>query len=282
MTTISVHATVNRVTAVSDSPLAPLLTLPGVEEAVASSRAAVDALLKHNALRRQRLVVATEAALRSARASAALDGADIDLERLRSGSVRRNHAGSGVVNGSLRVSTELGSLVSVWKRAPLQALARLHLLAAADLVDDEETLGRPRVDDQAGDPLGLGAAPDAGIVANRLELLNRTVLASSDVPALVVAAVVHGELLLLRPFGKADGVVARGAARLVTSELGLDPDRLSVPEGGHLALGRRAYVDALRGFAGGSAGGVATWIVHCGKAYEAGAHEMTTVADTLS
>lgn len=268
----------------SASPLAPLLTLPGVETAVASSRDAVDTLLKHRALRQQRGLVATEAALRAARASAALDGADISLDRLRSGAVRRGHAGSAVVNGALRVSTELGTTVAVWRRAPLQAIARLHLVAAADLVDDAagaEQLGRPRTDDLAADPLGLGAPPRAAEVPDRLDLLSRTVLASADLPALVVAAVVHGELLVLRPFGRADGVVARGASRLVMSALGLDPDLLTVPEEGHLALGRRAYADALRGFASGTPDGVAAWIAHCGQALVLGATESTNVADSL-
>jgi len=191
------------------------------------------------------------------------------------------HAGAGVVNGALRVSTELGPLVDVWRRAPLQALAKLHLVAAADLVD-AQWMGRPRDGAAAvGDPLGLGAAPGPDLVPSRLDLLHRTVLASTDVPALVVAAVVHGELLLLRPFGRADGVVARGASRLVTSALGLDPDRLSCPESGHVVLGRRAYADALRGFASGEADGVAAWIVHCARAIELGASEMVEVCAAL-
>lgn len=247
---------------------------------MARSRAAVDELYRHRALRSGRAAVATEAALRAARASAALDGADLDLAWLRSGAVRATHAGAGVVNGALRVSTELGPLVEVWRRAPLQALARLHLVAAADLLD-ADALGRPRVDDLAADPLGLGGAPPAAAVPGRLDALARTVLASADLPALVVASVVHGELLLLRPFGRADGVVARGAARLVTSALGLDPDRLAVPEAGHVALGRRAYAEAVRGFAEGGAEGVAAWVVHCGRAVELGAEQTRELCDTL-
>lgn len=263
------------------SPLAPLAALPGVDEAVASSRAAVDELLRHPALRRERVAVATEAALRSARASAALDGADLDLAWLRSGSVRAGHSGAGVVNGALRATTELGALAPVWRRAPSQALARLHLLAAADLVD-EASLGRPREHDDAADPLGLGAPPPASVVAGRLDHLARTVVASDDVAALVVAAVVHGELALLRPFGSADGVVARAAARLVTSGRGLDPDRLTVPESGHLVLGRRAYADALTAFATGTPDGVAAWVAHCGRALELGAAETLALCDRLT
>jgi hypothetical protein len=268
---------------VPGSPLDPVAALPGAAEAVDSARAAVDALLFHPTLRRKRTEVATEAALRSARASAALDGVDLDLEWLRSGAVNATHAGSTVVNGALRVAPELGTLAVVWGRAPMQALARLHVVAAAELVDDD-LLGRPR-DAAAGppsDPLGLGPAPDASEVPGRLDLLVRTVAASGDVPALVVAAVVHGELMTLRPFGRADGVVARGAARLVMASRGLDPDRLTVPEAGHVAIGRREYVEALRGFASGTADGLAAWVRHCGRAVELGAAEGTAICDTLA
>ena len=265
------------------SPLDPVAALPGVADAVDAARASVDALLFHPTLRRKRTEVATEAALRSARASAALDGVDLELEWLRSGAVNATHAGSKVVNGALRVAPELGPLAVVWGRAPLQALARLHVVAAAELVD-EDLLGRPR-DAAAGepsDPLGLGPAPTAEEVAGRLDLLVQVVSASGDVPALVVAAVVHGELMTLRPFGRADGVVARGAARLVMASRGLDPDRLTVPEAGHVAIGRREYADALRAFASGTPEGLADWIVHCGAAVELGAAESTTICETLA
>ena len=63
-----------------------------------------------------------------------------------------------VLAGALRVSEALEggatALVGVWQRAPLQALARLHVLAAADLVDDDR-LGRPRADADVGPPLEL-------------------------------------------------------------------------------------------------------------------------------
>lgn len=77
---------------------------------------------------------------------------------------------------------------------PLQALARLHVLAAADLVD-EDHLGRP----EGGEAVG-----------RRLEMLADLAAGGTQVAAPVFAAVVHGELLTLAPFGSADGVVARG------------------------------------------------------------------------
>ena len=64
-------------------PLAALLPLTGVQEAVAEARAAVDGLLSHRVLRRGSAEVTAESALRGARASAELEGAGIELERLR-------------------------------------------------------------------------------------------------------------------------------------------------------------------------------------------------------
>ena len=46
----------------------------------------------------------------------------------------------------------------------------------------------------------------------------------------MLAAVAHGELLTLAPFGVADGVVARAVSRLITITSGLDPHGLGVPE----------------------------------------------------
>src|SRR6185369_14397805 len=118
-------------------PLAPLVDLPGVSDALGRAREAVDRLLNHRVLRRQSAAVSSESALRGARASAALEGADMPLGALRAGEVR-----NPVAQGALRVSAGLGALVGVWEQAPLQAIARLHVLAAAGTVAADE-LGRP-------------------------------------------------------------------------------------------------------------------------------------------
>jgi hypothetical protein len=239
-------------------PLAPLLELPGVQDAAEQARRAIDRLLSHRLMRNRSAEVSTESALRGARASAALEGVDVPLAQLRAGSVE-----DPVVQGSLRVSAALGSMTETWQRAPGQVLARLHVLAAADLADRAD-LGRP--------------APHAG---PRLGGLLALVTGESTVPAVLLAALVHGELAALRPFGTADGIVARAAGRLTGITRGLDPKAVSVPEVGFAELGREAYAEALAGYASGRREGLAAWLVHCCRATEHGAAEGLAVCESI-
>jgi Fic family protein len=269
-------------------PLAPLLDLPGVADAVAQARVSVDALLGHRVLRRRSAEVTAESALRGARASAQLEGAGIELERLRGqllagGTVEphdRDPRTGAVVQAAVRLHADLGQVLAAWRRSPAQALARLHVIAAADLVDDPDALGRPRA---AGasyeDPLGLGAAPVPLEVSARLEGLSRVLLATRA-PAVVVAGVVHGELLALRAFGTGDGLVARAAARLVLVERGLDPKAVSAPEVGHVEL-EHEYEQAARAYVSGGPEGVAFWLGHCARAVGLGALEGRAVCEAL-
>ena len=79
-------------------PFAHVGGLPDVPEAVAEARESVDRLLGHRVLRRRSAEVSAEAALRGARASAALEGVSVPIEDVRGG-----FATSPVVQGSLRV-----------------------------------------------------------------------------------------------------------------------------------------------------------------------------------
>jgi hypothetical protein len=87
----------------------------------------------------------------------------------------------------------------------------------------------------------------------------------------VLAGVVHGELMTLQPFGTVDGIVARAASRVVLVQTGVDPDALVVPEMGIVELGEPAYRDALDGFAGGTAAGLAHWLTFHAAAVQRGA-----------
>lgn len=237
-------------------PLAPLAAVPEVASAVARSRDAMDRLLTHRVLRRRSAEVSAEAALRCARASAALEGVDVALETLRA-----TGGSSDEERGALRVSLEVGAAAALWGRTPPQALARLHVAAAAGRVP----------------PSGLGRPVTAD---RRLGALTELVLVPGEVPALVEAAVVHGELLALAPFGWGSGLVARAAARVVLVARGLDPKGLTAPDVGHAELALE-YAAAARGFASGGADGVVGWVVHCGAALELGARESLAVCESL-
>ena len=280
-------------------PFADLLELPGVGEAVAGARTAIDGLLGHRVLRRRSAEVTAESALRGARASAELEGAGMELERLRGQLMHgqqvtvqsKDQRLGQLATNAVRVHADLGSVLTSWKGSPKQALARLHVLAAADLGLPSDALGRPRTSptDPCEDPLELGPAPQPVEVSARLDGLSRLLLAPTAAPAVVVAAVVHGELLALRPFGSADGLVARAAARLVLVDRGLDPKAVSAPEVGHVELdlaGLRvahvhAYAEAARGYQAGGRDGVARWVVHCAEAVALGAREGLAVCEAI-
>lgn len=241
--------------------LSPLLVLPGVTDAAEAAREALAKAHRHRTNLRNWSVTAAESAVRGARASSSLDG----------GGLRLNDAGveadDPVLAGALRANQALEggttSLIGVWRRAPLQALARLHSLVAADMTVDER-LGRPR------------QGPD---VAARLGLLAGLLTGESSAPAPILAAVGHGELLALAPFEAGNGIVARAISRLVTIASGLDPHGLGVPEVYWL---RRAdeYRSAAAGFASGAPDGVAHWLLMSCKALEDGAREALSIAES--
>jgi hypothetical protein len=242
--------------------LRPLLELPGVGDAVAAARAAIDEVHRHPAHRRGWAASAAEASVRAARASAAIAGAVATIPD--GGEVT-----DPLLKGALRVAEATGPLLTTWRRSPLQALARLHVLAAADLVEPEQ-LGRP----VGGDAMSA-----------RLDMLSRLVAewaaeSSATIPGPVQAAVVHGELLTLAPFGSGDGIVARAAARLSMIGSGLDPKGLVVPEVAYFRA-QREYAAAANGFASGVPDRVGAWITFCCRAFETGAREAKAIADAV-
>lgn len=224
--------------------LGRLHALEGVPSALASARDGIDAVLRDRGLRRTAPDVTGESLLRGAHASAVLEGSGSTLDDVRAG------AGDEVAAASVRLSTELLSLAPVLRRSPLQALARLHTLVAAGAVADDR-LGRPR---------DAEAAQLLGTVSQVL---------AHDGPALLVAAVAHGELLSASPFASHNGLVARAAERLVLVARGIDPTSLVVPEAGHLAL-RPAYEANAAGLREGGQQGVHRWLLYAAEAYAAG------------
>ena len=235
-------------------PAAHIAVLPGVADAVERARRAVDDLRGHRVLRRSADRVAAESALRGARASAALAGADVPLETcappsrrrtpamMTSGHARRGRSSSPtasgwrtstrvVVQGALRVAAEIGLLRNAWPKAPLQVVARLHTLAAAGSVPD----------DVAGPPRARGGRPGSAASAScsRHRPPHRR---WSSRPSCTAS---------WRRWARSRSAPASSAAaagRLTMVGRGLDPTAVSVPEVGHVELGREAYLDALDGY----------------------------------
>jgi len=231
----------------SDDPLAWLESLEGVPSGFAAARDGIDAVLRDRGLRRTSPETTAESLLRGAHASAVLEGSSSTLAEIRAGE------GDQVARDAVRVSTGLLAGAPTLLRSPLQALARLHTLAAAGSVPDAE-LGRPR---------------DAS-AAERLQGVARLLNGSSSTPALLVAAIVHADLVTAAPFASHNGVVARAAERLVLVAKGVDEKSLTVPEAGHLAL-RPQYESNLRAYREGGRNGVHAWLLYAAEAYAAGA-----------
>ena len=230
----------------SSDPLSHLVSLEGVPSAYAAARDGIDVVLRDRGLRRTSPETTGESLLRGAHASAVLEGSASSLAQVRAGE------GDEIADDAVRVSTELLGLAPTLGRAPLQALARIHALAAAGL--PAETRGRPR----------------DGATADRLRGVGELLTVPTEAPALLLAAVVHAELATATPFASHNGLVARAAERLVLVARGVDEKSLVVPEAGHLAL-RAAYESNLRGYRDGGAAGVHSWLLYAAEAYAAGA-----------
>jgi hypothetical protein len=213
-------------------PLADLARLEGVPSELAAARDSVDLLLRDRGLRVVGAEQTMRALLAGARESAALTG---DADRW--------------LPGATRLARELTTLSALVLVSPAQALARAHALAGYGTVPDAE-LGRLRGDPEA---------------ARRMAALAELVSGPTEAPGLVLAAVAHGEVAVVAPFGSADGLVARAVEHMVLIATGVDPLGVVVVEAGH-AADPAAYVHALDAYASGTVTGVRSWIVHCARA----------------
>lgn len=280
-------------------PLDALTRLDGVADAVAEARSACEELRWHRALRRQWLVARTEAGVRCAQAGAVVDGVRLPLDLVRD--LARGAAGTpsgadvGAALAALRVQAEIERLmpapgaVQATRAIPFnQLLARLHAAATAGAAQgagpggSSDVVGRPRSDGQPQDLRGLGPAPSGAELSARLGQLADLVAAPlpPQVPALVLAAVVHGEVLALRPFARGNGPVARAAFRHLLTSGGVDPVGVVVPEA-RWAQEPNAYLAAAARFATGTPDGVAHWLRYCAQSVVSAAAVGRAVADAV-
>jgi hypothetical protein len=197
----------------------------GVPSRLTAARDAVDALLRDRGHRRTTRAVTTDALLRAAVASAALEGSTSTVADVRAGN------GDRLVVPIVRMYAEVLALIEVVRVSPLQAVARLHALAAAGLEPDA-SLGRLR---------------EADGLATEMHTLGRMLVAPTDAPAIAVAGLAHARIATLRPFASMNAAVGRALERLLLVSRGVDPASALVPEAGHLRLAAQ-YYDALAGF----------------------------------
>lgn len=227
---------------VSD-PFISAAQLEGIPSTYAGTRDGIDGILRDRGLRRSTPEDTARALLLGAVATASLEGSTCELDELAAG------GGDALARGAVRLSTELLGLLPVWKRAPVQALARIHALAAAGSVDDLD-LGRPV------NPEGVG----------RLTELAWMLGQPTQAPGLVVAALVNAEITSAGAFATHNAIVGRAAERLVLVAKGVDPASVLVPEAGHAAE-PQGYRSALEAYASGKPTGVHQWLMYASQAF---------------
>jgi hypothetical protein len=265
----------------------PLAELPGVADQIDAARQACTELRWHQALRRRIPEAAAESRVRGAQASGELDGARLSVDIVRDlmrGAATWHESPDPVevvMRGIIAATAETEHVRALVRTAPLQALARLHVAAAAGLVADDQ-LGRPRLSgEDCREFVELGPAPEAGEARERLLAVGELLRVADELPTPLVAAIVHAEIVAARPFVRGNGVVARAMERAIVQACGLDPTGVAVTEAGHRDQGGPAYFGGLTAYVRGDAAGVGLWITHCCTAIAAAAAEGGRIADAV-
>jgi len=275
-------------------PLSALAGMPEVGEAVAAARAACTELRWHAALRRRTAEAGAESRARGAAASALLEGAEVAGSRGSLPVVRDLLRGARswpdepdpvwrTLRAAVQVTAATEHVGVAALAAPLQVLTRLHLAAGSPLLPAEQ-VGRPRQGgEQSREWVELGPAPAPQEVEQRLAGVMDLVraLPSGRSPTLLVAAVVHAEIVSLRPFVAGNGLVARAMERVVLRAGGLDTTGALVPEAGHAHTVGADYRGALTAYVSGGPEGVRLWLLHCAQAVVDGADEGERLAGAI-
>ncbi len=236
-------------------PLAELARLEGVPSAVAAARDAVDAVLRDRGRRVVRPEQTAAALLSAARATARLeDEADAEADAEADPGADSGADPDRWGPGAIRMHAEFVTLAPLVRVAPGQAMARAHALLGRGLLPDDR-LGRVR--------------PQHGR-ADRLAALDRTLAAATTAPAIVVAAIAHGEVATVAPFEAGNGIVARAMEHLILIDGDVDPSAVTVPEAAHLAA-RDRYRQALADYRTGTVAGMRSWLLYTAAAVARGA-----------
>lgn len=260
---------------------------PEIDEVIQHVRQACTELRWHQALRRRIPEAAAESRVRGAQASAELDGARSatstvrDLMRGAVDLASQTDPAELTVLAAVQATAESEHVFPLLSGAPAQALARLHVAAGSVLLPEGQ-VGRPRPVEQPClefSEIPSGSADPEEFRA-RLQSLT-TLIGVREAPALVVVALAHAEVAVMRPFARGNGLVARALERALVQATGLDPTGVVVPEAGHLEAGATGYVGALLAYSSGGREGVSLWIRHCATALIRGAQEGWRIADAV-
>ena len=276
------------------------LALAREERVAAASEALYEAsaqLRWQEALRKRWREARAEASVRAAVSGAAIEGAVVSAQALRE-QIAAGPKGAGVhasskdpawdaATGLWRAHSRLvGYMPDLVGRtrpvvpATAQLMASLHRdvagpLAVAGLIS-EAVVGCPResgqgLENQSLEGAGLleggkaalegGPGPNLGgqELRERLEQIV-ALIDTPNLPALVRLALVHAEMLTVRPFALANGALGRLLVRHLSVRDGLDPTGVSVSD---YYAGRvpAAYAEAAQAYASASLEGVVAWII---------------------
>lgn len=269
------------------------LALAREERVAAASEALYEAsaqLRWQEALRKRWREARAEASVRAAVSGAAIEGAVVSGQALRE-QIAAGPKGAGAhasskdpawdaATGLWRAHSRLvGYMPDLVGRtrpvvpATAQLMASLHRdvagpLAVAGLIS-EAVVGCPRESGQAlenqslegGGLLEGGPGPNLGGQELRERLAQIVALIDTpNLPALVRVALVHAEMLAVRPFALANGALGRLLVRHLSVRDGLDPTGVSVSD---YYAGRvpGAYAEAAQAYASASLEGVVAWII---------------------
>ena len=285
----------------STDPVPAALRAIASDERVARAeealREATAQLRWHEALRRRWREARAEAAVRGAIASAAVEGAVLPASVLRGAIAARSLTGASTGDPSLDAVAGLwraGVRLNGWMadlrgrsrpeppgaRALLAALHRdvVGPLAVAGRLGLEE-IAVPRPPGRAPVEAGPGPAPDGQELAARLEGLVRLIEAPA-LPALVRAALVHAEMVAVRPFTAGNAAVGRLLVRHLIARDGLEPTGVAVVDA-YAGRAPAAYADAAAAYASGTMDGVVAWVVWQAEAILVGLDEAREICRSV-
>lgn len=276
------------------SALTDLLRLPDVQDSTQRARKACEELRWHPALRRRIPEAAAESRVRGAVASASLEGAEIAGSRLSLPLVRDVMRGAQkppealdpmwrTMMAAIQVTAAGEQITQRSLGSPMQVLARLHVAAAAPLLPAGQ-IGRPRLPDESCvEWVELAPAPTGEAMRERLlgiADLMKSVPGGAG-PAVVLAGLIHAEIIATRPFVAGNALVARSLERVVLQQAGLDPTGVAVVEAGHAVGVGASYRGALTAYVEGGERGVGLWLVHVAEAVTHGAIVGHEIADAV-